>query len=143
MKKILSVGEVCERSGVAVSALHFYEKKGLIHSTRNQGNQRRYSRDVLRVVSIIKVAQSVGLPLAEIKLALDTLPNNRTPSADDWATLSEAWRDKLDKQISNLNKIRSQLDSCIGCGCLSLEICPVRNPNDKAFSKGAGARAFD
>ncbi|WP_353157163.1 redox-sensitive transcriptional activator SoxR [Salinisphaera shabanensis] len=142
-RKELSVGEVAHRSGVAVSALHFYESKGLISSRRNTGNQRRYTRDVLRVVSLIKVAQRVGIPLAEIGEALATLPERRAPSADDWRRLSDHWKNRLEERIDHLVKLRDQLDGCIGCGCLSLEACPLRNPDDIAAQAGPGARLFD
>ncbi|GAB3681177.1 redox-sensitive transcriptional activator SoxR [Salinisphaera aquimarina] len=141
--KTLSIGEVAERSGVAVSALRFYETRGLIHSRRNAGNQRRYSRDVLRLVSVIKVAQRIGIPLAEIHDALDALPEKRSPTAKDWRRLSDRWRDDLDERIDKLTKLRDQLDGCIGCGCLSLDICPLRNPDDVASRAGPGARLFD
>lgn len=139
IRRELTVGEVAERSGVAVSALHFYENKGLITSWRTSGNQRRYSRDVLRRVAIIKVAQSTGIPLAEIRQALATLPNNRTPTASDWKKLSAGWREDLDHRIRQLTKLRDQLEGCIGCGCLSLESCPLRNPQDQAAGEGDGA----
>ena len=136
----LSVGEVAARSGVAVSTLHFYESKGLITSWRTDGNQRRYGRDVLRRVGIIKVAQSTGIPLAEIKEALDTLPDRRTPNKRDWTRLSAAWREDLNNRIKQLTSLRDRLEGCIGCGCLSMETCPLRNPMDVAAQKGAGAR---
>lgn len=136
----LSVGEVAARSGVAVSTLHFYESKGLIKSWRTDGNQRRYGRDVLRRVGIIKVAQSTGIPLAEIKAALDTLPHRRTPDKRDWARLSAIWREDLNSRIEQLTNLRDRLEGCIGCGCLSMETCPLRNPGDMAAEKGAGAQ---
>src|SRR5690349_22301304 len=119
LHKELTVGQVAARSGVAVTALHFYESKGLIKSNRNQGNQRRYPREVLRRVSIIKVAQRLGIPLASIKSALDTLPRGRTPTAQDWKKLSARWHADLDDRISKMTKLRDQLTGCIGCGCLS------------------------
>ena len=143
LRKELSVGEVARRSGVAVSALHFYETKGLISSRRNAGNQRRYRREVLRVVALIKVAQRIGIPLAEIGDALATLPQRRAPSAEDWRRLSDGWKNRLEERIDHLTKLRDQLDGCIGCGCLSLETCPLRNPDDIAATAGPGARLFD
>ncbi|SDZ99175.1 redox-sensitive transcriptional activator SoxR [Microbulbifer marinus] len=140
LRRELTVGEVAERSGVAVSTLHFYESKGLISSWRTDGNQRRYGRDVLRRVAIIKVAQSVGIGLAEIRDALATLPNGRTPNAKDWARLSARWREDLDLRIKQLTKLRDRLEGCIGCGCLSVDDCPLRNPGDKAAEKGSGAQ---
>lgn len=134
----LSVGEVASRSGVAVSALHFYEKQGLIASARNAGNQRRYARAVLRRVAVIKVAQRMGVPLAEIAQALAYLPGNRMPSQGDWAKLSSHWKGQLDERIATLTQLRDQLDSCIGCGCLSLKVCPLRNDQDCLAGQGAG-----
>jgi MerR family redox-sensitive transcriptional activator SoxR len=139
----LSVGEVAERCGVAVSTLHFYESKGLISSYRNRGNQRRYPRAVLRRVAVIKVAQSTGLPLATIRNALASLPDGRVPTVKDWAMLSAAWRADLDDRIATLTRLRDQLSGCIGCGCLSLKTCPLRNPQDRARERGPGARLFD
>jgi MerR family redox-sensitive transcriptional activator SoxR len=141
--KLLTVGEVAARSGVAVSALHFYEAKGLIESHRSRGNQRRYPREVLRRVSVIKVAQRVGIPLAEVQAALQSLPQGRTPTASDWKALSELWKDDLDARIRRLQGLRDQLDSCIGCGCLSLDSCPLRNPWDALAEEGAGPRLLD
>lgn len=135
----LSVGELARRSGVAVSALHFYEAKGLITSNRNAGNQRRYPRETLRRVAVIKVAQRVGIPLAEIAGALSELPQGRNPTAADWAGLSARWREDLDQRIAKLQMLRDQLDGCIGCGCLSLEACPLRNPGDQLAAEGPGA----
>jgi MerR family redox-sensitive transcriptional activator SoxR len=139
----LSVGEVAERCGVAVSTLHFYESKGLISSYRNRGNQRRYPRAVVRRVAVIKVAQSTGLPLATIRNALASLPDGRVPTVKDWAMLSAAWRADLDDRIATLTRLRDQLSGCIGCGCLSLKTCPLRNPQDRARERGPGARLFD
>ncbi|MFT4253538.1 MAG: redox-sensitive transcriptional activator SoxR [Caulobacter sp.] len=139
----LSVGEVARRSGVAVSALHFYETKGLIRSLRSEGNQRRYPRGVLRRVAIIKVAQRTGMPLNEIKDALAALPDDRAPSVDDWRELSAAWREDLDARIRRLTRLRDQMDDCIGCGCLSLKACPLRNPRDELAAQGPGARLLD
>lgn|SRR5690554_5731419 len=136
----LSVGEVASRSGVAISAIHFYEAKGLIASRRNAGNQRRFTRDVLRRLAIIKVAQRTGISLAEIREAFDTLPSARAPSAADWQRLSANWRQTLDQRITCLIQLRDQLDHCIGCGCLSMDDCPLRNPWDELAEQGPGAR---
>jgi MerR family transcriptional regulator, redox-sensitive transcriptional activator SoxR len=134
----LAAGQVAARSGVAVSTVHFYEAKGLIRSWRSTGNQRRYSRDVLRRVAIIKVAQRLGLPLSMIKQAIDSLPGGRTPTAKDWKRLSGEWREELDRRIVLLQRLRGQLDSCIGCGCLSLKVCRLRNPGDTVSDQGSG-----
>jgi len=142
-KRELTVGEVARRSGVAVSALHFYETKGLIKSWRNAGNQRRYARDVLRRVALIKVAQKTGIPLLAIRKALKSLPGERTPTADDWKKLSAGWRADLNERIERLTRLRDQLDGCIGCGCLSLGICPLRNPQDTLGRQGPGPRILD
>ena len=139
----LTVGEVAERSGVAVSAIHFYEAKGLIMSWRNQGNQRRYPREVLRRVAIIKVAQRLGIPLASIREALDSLPKGRTPTQKDWAKLSGRWKEDLDSRIDQLTKLRDRLTGCIGCGCLSMESCPLRNPWDRLAEQGPGPRLLE
>ncbi|CAN7370577.1 redox-sensitive transcriptional activator SoxR [Caulobacter sp. LjRoot300] len=139
----LSVGEVARRSGVAVSTLHFYEAKGLIRSLRTEGNQRRYPRGVLRRVAVIKVAQRTGIPLATIQAALARLPDGRAPTAEDWAQLSRAWRAELDERIRKLGQLRDQLDDCIGCGCLSLKACPLRNPQDVLGAEGAGPRLLE
>lgn len=135
----LSVGEVARRSGVAVSTLHFYESKGLITSSRTQGNQRRYPRNVLRRVALIRVAQRVGIPLADIEVALSRLPNPASPSHCDWRQLSAAWRDELDERIAQLKALRDTLDDCIGCGCLSIRNCRLRNPDDILAAQGPGA----
>ena len=134
----LTVGEVAQRSGVAISALHFYEKQGLVVAARTAGNQRRYSRAVLRRVAVIKVAQRMGVPLAEIAQALAGLPGNRVPNQADWAQLSSNWRAQLDERIATLTQLRDQLDTCIGCGCLSLKGCPLRNCEDCLAGQGAG-----
>lgn len=135
---ILTVGEVARRSGVAVSTLHFYEQKGLIHSERNAGNQRRYSREVLRRVAIIKTAQQLGISLRAIQEAFAELPDDRCPKRRDWSHLSTVWRADLDRRIQKLVQLRDQMDQCIGCGCLSLEQCPLRNPMDKFAAQGPG-----
>ncbi|QSL91509.1 redox-sensitive transcriptional activator SoxR [Ectopseudomonas toyotomiensis] len=139
----LSVGQMAERSGVAVSTLHFYEAKGLIHSQRNAGNQRRYRRDVLRRVAIIKVAQRLGIPLADIGAALATLPCDHMPTAADWQQLSAQWQRDLNARIEQLTRLRDQLTGCIGCGCLSMQDCPLRNPSDELGAQGAGARLLE
>src|SRR5580658_11126336 len=139
----LTVGEVATRSGVAVSSLHFYESKGLIKSWRNSGNQRRYAREVLRRVAVIKVAQRTGIPLASIRTALKALPAERTPTSEDWKKLSARWREELDNRIERLTRLRDQLGRCIGCGCLSLGVCPLRNPMDKLSQEGPGPRLLD
>jgi MerR family transcriptional regulator, redox-sensitive transcriptional activator SoxR len=139
----LSVGEVAKRSGVAVSTLHFYESKGLIKSWRNAGNQRRYPRQVLRHVAIIKVAQRLGIPLATIHQAFTALPQWRPANEEDWSKLSATWRAELDDRIARLTRLRDQLTGCIGCGCLSLGACPLRNPKDKLSEQGPGARLLE
>ncbi|WP_408095673.1 redox-sensitive transcriptional activator SoxR [Peredibacter sp. HCB2-198] len=139
LKTELSVGEVAARSGVAVSAIHFYEEKGLISSRRNKGNQRRFKRDVLRIISLIKVAQGLGIPLEAIKKALDTMPKNRQLTGEDWHKLSSKWKEDLNERITKMTRMRDQLTHCIGCGCLSLKECPLRNPLDKLSEKGTGA----
>jgi MerR family redox-sensitive transcriptional activator SoxR len=136
----LTVGEVAARSGVAVSALHFYEAKGLIGSRRTAGNQRRYPPGTLRRVGIIHFGQSLGIPLAEIGEALDTLPKDRAPSPEDWRRLSQDWAARLDRRIEGLMRLRASLTDCIGCGCLSTEKCPLRNPGDRLAALGKGPR---
>ena len=135
----LTVGEVAQRSGVAVSALHFYEAKGLITSQRTAGNQRRYERDVLRRVAVIRTAQRVGISLEQIAAALDSLPQRQAPTRADWSRLSRLWRDDLNQRIAQLEKLRDTLDDCIGCGCLSLQRCALRNPGDALARAGPGA----
>ncbi|WP_342359937.1 redox-sensitive transcriptional activator SoxR [Terrarubrum flagellatum] len=139
----LSVGEVAERAGVAVSTLHFYEQKGLIRSRRSGGNQRRYCREVLRRVAVIKVAQRAGVPLADIGAALSALPDDRPLTAADWRMISTRWRGELDDRIARLMRLRDHLSDCIGCGCLSIESCPLRNPRDELGEHGAGPRLLD
>ncbi|KTC38146.1 MAG: redox-sensitive transcriptional activator SoxR [Pseudomonas sp.] len=143
LHKELTVGQLATRSGVAVTALHFYETKGLIKSQRNQGNQRRYPRWVLRRVALIKVAQRLGIPLAEIGRALATLPDDRAPSAADWQRLSEQWSRELDARIQQLSLLRERLNLCIGCGCLSMDGCPLRNQGDYLGEAGPGARLLE
>ena len=139
----LSVGEVAERCGVAISTIHFYESKGLITSSRNRGNQRRYPRAILRRIAVIKVAQSTGLPLATIRDALASLPDGRVPTVKDWTRLSAKWRAELDARITKLTRLRDQLTGSIGCGCLSLKACPLRNPGDELWEQGPGPRLLD
>jgi MerR family redox-sensitive transcriptional activator SoxR len=136
----LTVGQLSARSGAAVSALHFYETKGLISSRRTSGNQRRYTRDALRRVAFIRAAQRVGIPLASIAEALARLPEGRTPNREDWAALSEAWRAELDQRISQLSRLRDHLTDCIGCGCLSLKNCALSNPDDAFGNQLTGSR---
>lgn len=138
-RRDLSVGEVAARSGVAVSTLHFYEAKGLIRSMRSQGNQRRYPRSVLRRIAVIRIAQRTGIPLAEIRETLSSLPNDRPLLASDWERLSAIWKADLTDRIDRLTALRDQLTSCIGCGCLSMRDCPLRNPHDELSEKGSGA----
>ncbi|GAA4399136.1 redox-sensitive transcriptional activator SoxR [Tsukamurella soli] len=135
-----SVGQLSARSGVAVSALHFYEREGLITSRRTSGNQRRYSRDTLRRVAFIRISHRVGIPLATIREALATLPDGRTPTKKDWARLSRFWRDDLSSRIDELTSLRDHLTDCIGCGCLSLSGCLLANPGDRLAVDGAGPR---
>jgi MerR family redox-sensitive transcriptional activator SoxR len=137
---MLAIGEVAARSGMAPSALRYYEQEGLITAVRTAGGARRYPRGVLRRLAVIRAARNVGLSLTEIRSALETLPAERPPSATDWARLSKDWRDRLDEQIAALVQLRDGLSSCIGCGCLSLSRCALSNPGDMAAGEGAGAR---
>lgn len=139
-EETLSIGQVAERTGVATSALRFYESKGLITSERTSGNQRRYARSVIRAVSVIRAAQSVGLTLDEIAAALADLPDGRAPNKADWQRMSRGWRRRLDDQIAQLEALRAELSDCIGCGCLSLKSCALYNPDDWAASRGSGPR---
>jgi len=136
----LSIGAVAERAGVNVSALRFYEDRGLISSRRSEGGQRRYARSVLRRVAFIQVAQRVGLTLEEIGRALATLPDDDGLTTEHWRRLSAAWRPMLDQRIRLLEGLRDELDSCIGCGCLSIDRCRLRNPGDRAALLGPGPR---
>jgi MerR family redox-sensitive transcriptional activator SoxR len=136
---LLTVSEVARRSGFAPSALRFYEKEGLITATRTSGGQRRFERNVLRRLAFVRAARNVGLTLDEVKAALDTLPGGRTPTRADWGRLSKDWRSRLDEQIRGLMALRDGLDSCIGCGCLSLKRCAISNPADLAATRGPGA----
>jgi MerR family redox-sensitive transcriptional activator SoxR len=139
----LTIGEMARRSGVPISTIHFYEAKGLIRSRRSAGNQRRFPRGVLRRVAVIRVAQRAGLSLAEIKAALAHLPYDRAPSHTDWEQLSAGWRSELEARIVRLTQLRDQLGNCIGCGCLSLVDCPLRNPADALGREGAGPRLLN
>jgi MerR family redox-sensitive transcriptional activator SoxR len=139
-RKELTVGELAARSGVRVSALHFYERQGLIASRRTSGNQRRYRRDMLRRVALIRVAQRVGIPLADIRSALADLPDGRTPNRRDWERLSRHWRAELDQRIHRLQQVRDEFTGCIGCGCLSIGTCALANPHDALGGEGSGPR---
>jgi MerR family redox-sensitive transcriptional activator SoxR len=141
--RTLGIGEVAKRSGLAVSALHFYERRGLIRSVRSAGNQRRYARDVLRRLAVIRVAQRVGVPLEAIRLAFAGLPDERTPTRAEWARMSAAWRGELDARIRDLQHLRDQLSDCIGCGCLSLRRCRLNNPDDALGVEGDGPRRWE
>nr|VUD28910.1 Redox-sensitive transcriptional activator SoxR [Raoultella sp. NCTC 9187] len=143
IKMLLTPGEVAKRTGVAVSALHFYESKGLIHSQRNPGNQRRYRRDVLRAVAIIKIAQRIGHSAGDYRRRLWRAARRPHLSAKEWKQLSSVWREELDRRIHTLTALRDQLDGCIGCGCLSRRDCPLRNPGDKLGEEGTGARLLE
>ncbi len=136
----MSVGQVAKRAGISVPTLHFYEKKGLITSNRNHGNQRRYNRQVLRRIAVIKAAQNVGLTLSEIAEALSHLPKNKAPKKEEWEQLSTSWHDKLEEKIQSLKSMQSQLSSCIYCGCLSLDSCALYNPQDTKGIKETGAK---
>ena len=135
----LTPGEMAQRSGVAVSALHFYEREGLITSRRTSGNQRRYTRETIRRVAFIRMSQRLGIPLSRIRDALATLPTNRVPTSKDWARLSAGWRADLDERILHLQRLRDNLAGCIGCGCLSLKVCALSNPGDVLAQRGPGA----
>jgi MerR family redox-sensitive transcriptional activator SoxR len=138
-KTYLTVGDIARRSGLAVSAIHFYERKGLIVADRTGGNQRRYGRDVLRRLGLIRAAQEVGLPLSEVAEALSALPQKRTPTPEDWRQIATRWAEKLDQRIRILERLRHDLDGCIGCGCLSLQRCQLVNPADRLADEGTGA----
>lgn len=138
--KRMSIGEVAERAGIATSALRYYEDQGLIHSERAPSGHRIYRADVLRRVAFIRAAQRIGLALSEIRGALASLPDGRTPTARDWANLSASWRSRLDAEIDHLQRLRDDLEGCIGCGCLSLRTCALYNPGDRAARFGPGAR---
>jgi len=138
----LSIGELSARSGVSVSALRFYERQGLIASERTSGNQRRYPRTTLRRVAFVRVSQRVGLSLSDIRAALASLPADRAPSPADWERISQGWRSQLDARIAELQRLREGLSSCIGCGCLSLEVCGLANADDALGSEGPGSRLW-
>jgi MerR family redox-sensitive transcriptional activator SoxR len=138
----LTIGELAARSGLAPSALRYYERMGLIHAARTGGNQRRYARADLRRVAFIRIAQQVGVSLEEIRAALASLPENRTPTKADWSRLSARWRGRLDEKIVLLERLRDQLSGCIGCGCLSLERCQLVNPGDRLAATGPGPRVL-
>ncbi|NJP30431.1 redox-sensitive transcriptional activator SoxR [Micromonospora thermarum] len=140
MQESLTIGQLSERSGVAPSALRYYERLGLIRAERTGGNQRRYARIELRRVAFIRISQQVGISLDDIREALDSLPAARTPTPEDWTRLSRVWRDRLDERIRLLTKLRDDLDGCIGCGCLSLRRCALYNPGDTLAGEGSGAR---
>jgi len=137
---MLTIGDLSARSGVAPSALRYYERLGLIHATRTTGNQRRYETATLRRVAFIRIAGAVGLSLDEIREALASLPESRTPTKADWERLSQRWRQRLDDQIALLERLRDNLTGCIGCGCLSLKSCRLYNPGDELAAEGAGPR---
>jgi MerR family transcriptional regulator, redox-sensitive transcriptional activator SoxR len=139
-QKELTVGQLAARSGVAVSALHFYERQNLITSRRTSGNQRRYRRDTLRRVALIRIAQRVGIPLAHVGDALAELPDGRTPNRRDWERLSRRWRAELDERIHRLQQLRDDFTDCIGCGCLSIDRCALANPHDRLAADGSGPR---
>ncbi len=138
-KHNFSVGQVAKRAGVSVQTLHFYESKGLIYSSRSAGNQRRYHGNTLRRIAVIKTAQRLGVSLAEIADMFKNLPKHKSPSTAEWAKMSAIWRAQLQQRIDDLTKLRDQLDECIGCGCLSIKACSLRNPGDEAAKQGDGA----
>jgi MerR family redox-sensitive transcriptional activator SoxR len=135
----LTIGELSARSGVAPSALRFYEERGLIRAERTSGNQRRYPRATLRRIALVRAGRTAGIPLGRIREALDSLPSERTPTRRDWERLSRAWRADIDERISMLEALRDRLTTCIGCGCLSIDRCGLLNPDDEAAAFGAGA----
>lgn len=140
MARSFSIGEVARRTGVATSALRFYEDKGLIESERTDGNQRRYAPSVVRVVSVIRAAHEVGISLAEVGEVLDRLPSGHAPTATEWGEMASAWQERLEERIGVLVALRDSLSDCIGCGCLSLETCAIFNPDDRAGAGGSGGR---
>jgi MerR family redox-sensitive transcriptional activator SoxR len=137
---VLTIGELSRRSGLAHSALRFYEANGLVHAVRTDGNQRRYERATLRRIAFVQAGRAAGIPLAEIRAALDTLPAGRAPTRRDWERLSRRWRRDLDERIATLEALRDRLTTCIGCGCLSIDACGLLNPGDEAAAAGPGAR---
>lgn len=138
IKSIISIGELSKRSGIPVSTIHFYEEKRLISSFRNKANQRQFPRETLRIISLVKAAQGIGYSLEEIREMIDKFPKNRKLTDADWIRISKIWRKEIDSKISSLIQIRDHLNKCIGCGCLSLTECPLRNPGDKLSKKGSG-----
>jgi len=140
VSEVLTIGELAERSGVATSALRFYEEKGLIHAERNDSGHRRYPRAVIRLVAFIVFAQKVGLSLDEIRTELARLPRHRVPERSDWAKLSGEWKKRIRARIAELERLEAGLSECIGCGCLSLDRCALANPGDRAARRGAGPR---
>ena len=140
---MLTIGELSNRSGVSQSALRFYEREGLIHAERTDGNQRRYLPATLRRVALIQAAKAAGIPLERVREALDTLPTHKAPTKRDWERLSRSWREDIDRRIATLTAVRGRLTTCIGCGCLSLRTCALLNPADEAAALGAGARYFE
>ena len=140
MESQLTIGEIAERSGLAPSAIRFYERRGLIASQRTEGNQRRYRRDVLRRIAFVRIAQRVGLSLEEIVEALQELPVDKAPTAQEWRGITGGWRERLDERIGMLEALRGGLTDCIGCGCLSLRTCALANPDDVIGSEGSGPR---
>ena len=140
---MLSIGDVAKRTGVSISALHFYERKGLIRSERDSANRRIYARSIIRQVTVIKIAQKVGISLADIAEAFNNFPEDSQITAKDWSNVSATWRDELNIRINLLTSLRDELAGCIGCGCLSIDVCPLVNKNDKLSSKGAGAHLLD
>ncbi|MEQ5856885.1 redox-sensitive transcriptional activator SoxR [Halomonas sp. YLB-10] len=139
----LSIGEISRRSGLPVSTIHYYESKGLINCSRSASNHRRYSSDVLRYLAVIKVAQRTGISLVEVYEALGPYKPGKRLTAKDWRAIAAQWRNDLDERIKNLQRLRDELDSCIGCGCLSLKECPLRNPGDNLSTEGPGARILE
>ncbi|NVK75276.1 MAG: redox-sensitive transcriptional activator SoxR [Oceanospirillaceae bacterium] len=136
----ISVGVLSERTGVSVSALHFYERKGLIKSQRNASNHRQYPKHVIRIVSLIQVAQRTGFSLEDILLEFEELPNRTRVTLEDWEALGLRWQKELDRKITQLTELKSMMTDCIGCGCLSLERCKLLNPHDELAEKGSGPR---
>ena len=136
----LTVGQLAARSGVTVSALHFFERQGLITSSRTAGNQRRYRRDALRRVAFIRIAQRVGIPLKDVAAVLALLPENRTPTREDWARVSQCWQAELDRRMRHLQQLRDDFTGCVGCGCMSIDRCPLINPGDELGRLGTGPR---
>jgi MerR family redox-sensitive transcriptional activator SoxR len=136
----LTVGELAARSGVSVSALHFYERQKLIKSRRTAGNQRRYSRDMLRRVALVRIAQRVGIPLANVAAILALLPEERTPTREDWVRIAHCWQADLDERLLRLRQLRDSFADCVGCGCISIDRCPLANPSDILGARGPGPR---